>query len=138
MNVSTINYMAVAAAAIAFWALGALWYSPVLFSKQWMKELGFTGDPAKKPNMVLIFGLSFLLMFFMVLGIAFILSGYAPEKVTWVSGLCLGTLSAVCFTMTAIGINYLYQMRSLTLWLIDAVYMFLGLGIAGIILGAWR
>ena len=40
--------------------------------------------------------------------------------------------------MTAIGINYLYQMRSLTLWLIDAVYMFLGLGIAGIILGAWR
>ena len=138
MDVSTINYLAVVVAAIAFWALGALWYSPVLFSKRWMKELGFSNESAKKPNMVLIFGLSFLLMFIMVLGIAFILSGYAKDRVSWVSGLCLGTLSAVCFTMTAIGINYLYQMRSLTLWLIDAIYMFLGLGIAGIILGAWR
>ena len=138
MNVSIINYLAVFAGTVAFWGLGSIWYSPLLFSKRWMKELGFTDNPAKKPNMVLIFGSSFLMMFIMVLGIAFILSGYAPEKVNWISGLCLGSLSAVCFCMTIIGVNYLYQMRSFTLWLIDALYVFVGMGIAGIILGAWR
>jgi len=36
------------------------------------------------------------------------------------------------------GINYLYQRRSVILWLIDGFYIVFGLGIAGIILGAWK
>ncbi|MBL7137249.1 MAG: DUF1761 domain-containing protein [Bacteroidales bacterium] len=101
-------------------------------------EIGATDESLKNANMVVLYALSFVLMFVIVIGIAFIFSGYAPEEVSWVSGLCLGTLTAVCFTKTAIGINYLYQRRSVTLCLIDGFYMFIGLGIAGIILGTWR
>jgi hypothetical protein len=36
------------------------------------------------------------------------------------------------------GINYLYQRRTIVLWLIDGVYITLGLSIAGMILGGWR
>ena len=32
-----INYLAVLIAALASYVLGALWYSPVLFGKLWMK-----------------------------------------------------------------------------------------------------
>jgi len=138
MDVSTINYLAVVVGAIAFWALGALWYSPVLFSKRWQKEVGITDESIKKANMPLIYILSFVLMFVMVLGMAFILSGYTPEEITWVSGLCLGALIAVCFLATTMGVNYLYQRRSVTLWFIDGIYMLIGMGIAGIILGIWR
>jgi hypothetical protein len=40
--------------------------------------------------------------------------------------------------MLTMGINYLYQRRSIVLWLIDGIYVVLGLSIAGMILGAWR
>jgi len=58
--------------------------------------------------------------------------------VTWSSGLCLGGRTGLLFAMATMGINYLYQRRSLVLWLIDGIYMIIGLGAAGIILGAWN
>lgn len=41
-----INYLAVIVCAIILWVLGAAWYSPALFAKQWMALLGITRDPA--------------------------------------------------------------------------------------------
>ena len=37
-----INYLAVIVAAVASFAIGAVWYSPVLFAKHWMAAHGFT------------------------------------------------------------------------------------------------
>ena len=138
MACPVLNIWAVIVAAVAFWALGALWYSPVLFGKMWQKALGFTDEYLKKANMAVIFGLSFLLMAVMVLGMGYTLMVHKPEQVTWSTGLWLGIFVAVVFSMTTMGINYLYQRRSITLWLIDGFYMIFGLGIAGIILGAWH
>jgi anti-sigma-K factor RskA len=39
---------------------------------------------------------------------------------------------------TSAGINYLYQQKSLKLWLIDAGYQVIFLGIFGAIMGAWH
>lgn len=39
-----INIVLVLIAALAAWGLGALWYSPLLFGKQWMAEMGFTPE----------------------------------------------------------------------------------------------
>ena len=44
MAIPTINYIAVLVSAVIGMAIGALWYSPLLFGKIWMKlrdELGF-------------------------------------------------------------------------------------------------
>jgi len=133
-----INIWAVIVAAVAFWVLGAVWYSPVLFGKRWQKELGFTDEYLKKANMVVIFGLSFVLMFIMVFGLSFTLLAHKPEDVSWLNGMWLGIFVGLIFSMATMGINYLYQRRSLVLWLIDGFYMIIGLGIAGIILGAWN
>ena len=40
MTYPYINLWAVLVSTVAFWALGALWYSPVLFGKRWQKEVG--------------------------------------------------------------------------------------------------
>ena len=37
-----INYLAVLTATLAHYILGALWYSPVLFSKQWITAVGLS------------------------------------------------------------------------------------------------
>jgi hypothetical protein len=39
-----INYFAVVAAAVATFFLGWLWYSPVLFARQWMNAHGHTSE----------------------------------------------------------------------------------------------
>ena len=125
-------------ASIAFWALGTLWYSPFLFGKRWKKELGFTDEEMKKVNLPLTFGLSFVIMFLMVLGLSFFLSLYVNEDISWRSGMCLGFTTGLLFCMGTLGINYLYQRKSIVLWLIDGCYLFVGMGIAGIILGIWE
>ena len=45
------NYLTVLGAAFASFGLGALWYSPVLFAKPWMKEMGI--DPSRMQSMKL-------------------------------------------------------------------------------------
>ena len=138
MACPVINIWAVIVASVVFWVLGAVWYSPVLFGKRWQKELGFTDEYLKKANMVVIFGLSFVLMLIMVFGLSFTLSVHKPEDITWLNGMWLGLFVGFIFSMATMGINYLYQRRSIVLWLIDGFYIVIGLGIAGIILGLWK
>ncbi|MBE0647558.1 MAG: DUF1761 domain-containing protein [Bacteroidales bacterium] len=138
MACPVINWWAVIVATVAFWVLGALWYSPVLFGKRWQKELGFTDEYLKSGSMVITFGLSFVLMLVMVFGMSLMLNFHKPEDICWLNGMYLGFFAGLFFAITAIGINYLYQRRSIVLWLIDGFYMIIGLGIAGIILGAWK
>ena len=138
MNYPYINVWAVLVSTVAFWVLGALWYSPLLFSKRWQKEVGFKEEEIKKTNMVMVFGLSFLIMLLMVWALNFMINSHKPEDVSLLKGLHYGAFTGFFFSMLTMGINYLYQRRSLVLWLIDGFYIILGLGIAGMILGAWR
>lgn len=133
-----INVWAVLVSALAFWALGALWYSPVLFSKRWQKEVGFKEEDISKANMAMVFGLSFLCMLLMVWALNFVINSHKAEDVSLFQGLHYGVFMGFFFAMLTMGINYLYQRRSIVLWLIDGVYVVLGLGIAGMILGSWR
>lgn len=138
MTYPYINVWAVLVSTVAFWALGALWYSPLLFSKRWQKEVGFKEEEIKKTNMVMVFGLSFLVMLLMVWALNFVINSHKPENVNLQTGLIYGIFIGFFFSMLTMGINYLYQRRSIVLWFIDGFYMILGLGIAGMILGAWR
>ena len=138
MTYPDINIWAVLVSALAFWALGALWYSPVLFAKRWQKEVGFKEEDIKAANMALVFGGSFVLMLLMVWALNFVINSHKAEDVSVSMGLLYGAFTGFFFSMLTMGINYLYQRRSIVLWLIDGIYVVLGLSIAGMILGAWR
>ena len=136
MDLSGINFLAVAVAGLVSFGLGALWYSPLLFGRRWQKELGYTDEYLKKANMVQIFGTSFVMMLVMALGLAWLMK-YSPE-ISPVSGLVFGLTVGMLFSATSIAINYLYQRKSLVLWLIDTAYQVLFMGISGAIIGAWQ
>src|SRR3989475_8990130 len=44
MPTANVNVLAVIVAALATFVLGAVWYSPVLFAKQWMQAHGYTPE----------------------------------------------------------------------------------------------
>ena len=126
-----MNYLAILAAGAAAWFLGALYYGPI-FGKKWQQEVGLSDETLKNGNMPLIFGSSFVLMCLMMYGLSFAIGAH-PE-ITWSHGFFHGAMTGIMFAAASMGINYLYQRRSLTLWLIDSTYQVLFLGIGGAIM----
>lgn len=125
-----MNYLAIALAGLAFWVLGAIWYSPALFQKSWQAETGLSDEDAKS-NMAITFGGSLILMMLMAYGLSFVIGAHGEEDRTFVHGMFHGAMTGVMFAMASMGINYLYQRKSFKLFAIDALYQILGLALAG-------
>lgn len=118
-----INYLAVVLAAVAFFAVGAVWYT-VLFGKAWQRALGLRDWQLKGgANMALIYGGAFLseLVVAWLLGHMFARIAPSPRVIMMISvGFGLGVMTP------AIGINYLFQRKPLKLFLIDAGHFVVG------------
>lgn len=122
-----INMLAVFAAAIAFFVVGALWYG-VLFSKAWQAASGITPEQMQGARMPLIFGLTFLfeLLIALVLGHQFAVVDPSDRAIMMIS------FGFGAFVMTpAIGINYLYLRKSGKLFAIDAGHFIVGMSAMG-------
>ena len=123
-----INWLGVALGAVAFFAVGALWYT-VLFGKAWQAAVGLSDEQLKTgANMPLIFGTCFVLEFIVCLTVGHMFDYLEPNdrsKMMIAIGLALGIMAP------AIGINYLYMRKSLTLWLIDVGHFVAGMAAVG-------
>ena len=129
-----VNYLAVTAAAVATFALGGLWYSPALFGKAWQREAGVTEEKMKSANMALIFGLTFVLSLIAAWVFALFLGPRPPMAL----GLGAGFSAGLCWVAASLGINYLFERKSLKLWLINGGYHTLQFTIIGLILSLWH
>ncbi|WP_299525925.1 DUF1761 domain-containing protein [Winogradskyella sp.] len=129
-----INVIAVVAAALSMFLIGGLWYSPKLFGNQWLKELGKDKSFLETGNMKLIFGGAFILALIMAFNLAGFVSGY--ESWTW--GLIGGALAGLGWVAMSLGIIYLFERRSMKIFLINAGYIVVSFIVMGIILGLWK
>jgi len=134
MEFPEINYYVVLVSALAFFVIGAIWYSPVLFANSWLKELGITKEDMAKGSMTKTFGVSFLLMLVM----AFNLAAFIGNGMGIQFGATAGALTGIGWVALAIGINYLYERKSFRIWLINAGYMAVSFTVMGAIIGAWQ
>jgi len=134
MDLSQINYLAVVVAALSGFIIGYLWYSPLMFGNTWMKEAGLTDEDLKQASMIKIFGISFLL----TLIICFNLAAFLGPESNLIWGLTAGGLAGIGWVAASIGILYLFEHRSLKLFLINAGYQAVTYIIAGGIIGVWH
>lgn len=128
----SINWLSVFVATLSSFVVGALWYGP-LFQKPWMAATGMTKEKGAKGNMALIFGGTFVLNLFVAAGIAVLLGSTRSLLL----GLHTGLFTAFFFVATALGVIYLFEQRSLKLWLINAGYQVVIFTVMGGIIGAW-
>jgi hypothetical protein len=131
--ISGMNYLAVLVAAVAVYILRTLWYSPAFLGKLWMAASGLTEEKTKEGNPGLIFGASFVLE----LVAAFVLAMFIGTEATFSLGLQTGFLAGLFWVSTALGVVYLFERRSLRLWLLNAGYLTLAFTVMGGILGVW-
>jgi hypothetical protein len=128
------NIWAVLVAALSTFLIGGLWYSPALFGKAWMRENGFTEESMKGANMAKIFGLAFLLGVIAAINLAMFMG---PEDDP-AMGAMWGFLAGFGWVATFVGTHYLFERRSLKLFLINAGYSIVALTVMGVILAAWK
>lgn len=134
-----INWIAVIVASLAYFSLGALWYSKVLFAKRWIADLKLdVNDPNAKKGMGLMFGGSLVLMFVQTVAIAILANRLDIVGAGWLSGLKLGAFTGCCFCAATVGVNYLYEKKPLSLFLINGGYAIAGNMIAAVIICVWK
>ncbi len=117
----------VLAGAAAFFVVGAIWYG-VLFGKAWQKAAGLSDGRMQSGNMAVIFGLTFAFEMLIAMVLWHLVARTDPADFV-VMMMAIGF--AVGVMIPAIGINYLYQRKSGTLFLIDAGHFILGMAAMG-------
>jgi hypothetical protein len=133
---SQINWLAVLVATIAYFIIGAIWYS-ALFKNAWIKSTGVNAsDPNMKKGVGGIFFTSFIMMLVACIGLA-LLIGRIEGAGGWMTGLKVGLIAGICFCATAISNSYLYEKRPTTLHIINNLYNIVGCSVAGIIIAMW-
>ncbi len=129
-------YLEVLLGAIAAFAFGFVWYS-FLFGKTWQAETGITDEEAQS-NMALTHGLAFLMMIITTYAINFIVNLHEVAEQTFVHGGFHGILAACLYAIPVVAIHYLYQKKSLKLFLIDAGYVLCFFAISGAVTAALK
>ena len=135
---SHINWLAVLVAGLAYFALGALWYSKLLFANSWIKLSGVNvNNPNAKKGMAQTMLTSLVMMIICSLGLALILYKIGAGG-NWMTGAKVGLIAGICFSSTGISISYLYEKKPFSLQLINGAYNTVGCIAAGIIIAMWQ
>lgn len=135
-TISHLPWLQIFVAAIAYFALGALWYGP-LFSKAWVRGHQINmSDPDAKKGVAGIMVTSFFILLMMCIALAVVLEvgmvHGAMQAVKW--GLFLG----FGFVVTSTSMTYVYLKKPIGIHLIDGLYHVIGLTIASLILVLWQ
>jgi hypothetical protein len=134
-----IKYPAVLVATLIHYALGALWYSPLLFGNRFIRIIGWTPEQiqqlqAKSPARELI--IAFLTSVVLV----YILAHFVQytKAVTVRGGIETAFWLWLGFIVTTNLATVLFEQRPLGLYLINVGYQLVGCALAGVVLAVWR
>jgi hypothetical protein len=141
MHMHSLNWVAILVAAISTMVVGFLWYSPLLFAKPWMREMGYDpNDKAKTEEMKKsagrAYGGSFVASLISAFTLALIFHGLRAED--WHFGIMasfhiwLGFVATVQFT------GALFAKQSMKLFGINTGYQLVCYLVMGVILTLWK
>jgi len=131
---SELNYIAVAVAAILYFALGALWYG-ALFGKPWMAEIGLTEEAMQNDNNPVLY--LFTLLLYLIAGVIVAYLIHVLGLTTIAEGIFLAGLGYMGFLLPSLGATFIFESRTTRLFLIDSGYHFFGFIILGVVLTLW-
>jgi len=126
-----VEWLPTLVATISAFILGGLWYSPILFAKAWQREAGLSDEQLQAANKARIFGLGFLLCLVSAIAFSMVIG---PDH-TFGFALHAGAGIGIFWVATSFGVNYLFELKSLKLWLINAGYHALQFTLYGLVFG---
>lgn len=137
-DLSMINWLAVIVGGVIYFALGALWYSPVLFAKPWQLSIGW--DPARQPPAMNPTFYIVPLVTYLVIATAIAMLASATGSDTFGEGIVLGLLIGVGLSaMHTLGDAVFdpNKPQPYTWFAITAAYHLIGILIVSVLVSIW-
>ena len=131
----SVSFWPVVVAAVVYFAIGALWYSPVLFSKPWMDAQGITPETIDRSGMGMSMVVTFVLELVAVVVLAASLQGMGVTG--WWSGTLTGLVLGVGIGFVPMAVTAAYENRPRSLLWINGGYHVVCMTVAGFLLGIW-
>ena len=130
------NYLANLVAAIACFLLEAAWYSA--FLQIWINGIGRTRAWLESSGMnpAIQFATALVMAFVMATAISCVVQ--LTGKQTALRGVKVGVLLWAGFELTAYATEYIFEVRPISLFFVNAGYWLLGMMLMGAIVGGWK
>ena len=125
-----MNILAIIVAAVVNMVLGALWYSPALFAKPWMRLAGMKEMKGGGAG----YAVSAIGSLITAYVLAWILNLSGMHSVS--EGIKVGFLAGLGFVATTMVSDYMFSGKPMQLFYINAGYRMVGLILMGVVLGA--
>jgi len=132
----SINLLPVVAAAVINMAIGALWYSPVLFAKIWVKSMGKTPEEIKQGANPLIYVFNTIASLVFAFVLAHIMKFASINDFS--NGVMIGFWVWLGFVVTTVIPGYLYEGRPKLLYFIFILYQLVAICLMGGLLAIWK
>jgi hypothetical protein len=136
MDFAGVNYLAVFVAAIAGFAIGALWYS-FLFARMWMEAIGITEAEIRERRSPMPFVVAIIAYVIMAWVLAVLIGSVFADAVTIGDGILAGALAWLGFVVTTTAVNYSFAGRKPSLTAIDGGHWLVVLLVQGAIVAAF-
>lgn len=133
LSLDDLNWLAILVAAIAFFAVGALWYQRGVMGNRWMKAAAV--EPSEASPRAWIFVGTLIAYFLMAMVLAMISQGIGASS--FGDGLVLGLFTGVVFVAAQAWVNAAYEGRSMNLVLVNGGIGMIGHVIMAIIVTVW-
>jgi len=129
----TLQFLGILASAIVMFVLGGVWYSPMLFANAWARESGTPNEHNTDPKAQARFFLILLLLLMLAAAVLdCVITSWAPGR-GLSHGLSVGFIGGV-LAASVIGMDTLFERKSIKLFLINAGYYIISFSITGVIL----
>ena len=136
---SDLNWLAVLVAALAYFAIGALWYAPPVFGKMWMAAGGMPTPAAGTRPSPAIYLTPLIGSVLSAIGLAMLAK--ATGTTTLQQGIALGLVVAIGFavSITFVTAQFESEKPKPMVWAaITAGYHSVGILVAAIIVASWQ
>ena len=138
-SLSDLNWLAVLVAALAYFAIGAVWYSPPLFGKAWAAAGGLpTPDPGSRPSPAIYLT---PLVGSVLASVALGMLAAATGSDSLQRGIVLGLVCAIGFAVSVALVTAQFESekpKPMVWGAITAGYHAVGILVAAIVVASWR
>lgn len=134
-----VNWLAVIAGGVIYFALGALWYSPVLLGRQWQRSIGW--DPEATPPEMNPMSYAIPFVAYLVMAAAIALLAVASGTDTIGEGVVLGLVAGIGLSLMHYVVDAAFDPTKPQPWTwfaISGSYNAIGLLIVAVIVSAWQ
>jgi hypothetical protein len=131
-----LNWFALIVATIASFAFEAVWFS--VFMKQWLAGIGRTMEELTHSSVTFPIqaAVAFLTSFIVGIVLTILIQKTGPQ--TALRGVKIGALVWLGFVATSWAKEYIFEVRTIEIYLVNTVYCLFDLMLIGAIVGGWK